>query len=75
MRATKRRPGYHKIYGEVTKHVLEASVFNDQLSMVWWDGETMRPDLARLYVPGWRTRMSLSMVDLPFSSIILCRQG
>ncbi len=26
MRATKRRPGYHRIYGEKTKHAPEASV-------------------------------------------------
>jgi hypothetical protein len=45
------------------------------LSRVGWDGETMRLDSARLYVLSWRTRSLRSMVDLPFSSTILCRQG
>ena len=28
MRAIDRRPGYHRIYGEITKHASDASVLN-----------------------------------------------
>lgn len=29
-----------------------------QLPMVWWDGETIRPDPARLDVSSWRSRLT-----------------
>jgi len=33
------RPGYHRVYGETTKHAREASVFTHHLSMAGWRGE------------------------------------
>jgi hypothetical protein len=38
---SRRGPGYRRIYGETTKHALEASVLTSALSMVEWDREVI----------------------------------
>jgi len=68
--------GYHRIYGETTKHVLEASVLSDQLSMAEWGGESLRTERVGLFVPySWMRRAHPETGVPPDKLVSLFRQG
>jgi hypothetical protein len=71
-----RGPGYHRIYGETTKHAPEASVLRGNPSMVGWNrGRSMPPDPAWVVVLGWRTRIAFPTTGRPSDLVVPCGQG
>ncbi len=71
-----RGPGYHRVYGEKTKHALEASVLTVTPSMVGWDrGSSSPPDLARLAALGWSKRAASATTGHPSYPVVPCGQG
>jgi hypothetical protein len=50
-------PGYHRVYGETTKHAPEASVLSSTLSMDGRNREVSLSEPARLLSPCWWVRI------------------
>lgn len=72
----RREPGYCRIYGEATKHALEASVFTVTMpSKPGWGRGKSRSEWVRLDVPHSWMRRTHSGLDNPRQSNLPHRQG
>jgi hypothetical protein len=71
-----RGSGYHRVYGETTKHAAEASVLKDHPSMVGWNrGSSTPPDPAWLVNLSWRRRAASPATGQPSYLVVPCGQG
>jgi hypothetical protein len=74
MGAINHKPGYHRVYGETTKHASESSVFSRHSRM--FDGtESLRSDPVWLDVPNWLARNTCQMMGHSLYPTIQNRQG
>lgn len=71
----RRRPGYHRVHGETTKHAPEASVLNVPLPMAEWGGEICGPNWPVLMLRAGGYDSFVPGDDVPPVVVVPRRQG